>query len=185
MALKKLIPDATEPANFGKPYGTILIRLFAGACMFGAGIEKATNQWWATSHAAFSAAGFLKNSAGGGAFHAWFVSLAAPSAIGTVNLLVVAGEVLIGLAFVLGVFVRFAAIMGTIEVGLIWITEYHPGTGTFYMGWSTGPLELGAALICMFIVSSLIGGGLIYGLDSKIYQLNFIKKHPKLKILLG
>ena len=35
---KKWIPDASEPADYGKPYATILIRLFAGFCMFFAGI---------------------------------------------------------------------------------------------------------------------------------------------------
>jgi hypothetical protein len=192
LALKKLIPDASEPANFGKPYAFILIRLFAGIGMFFAGIEKATNPWWNSNHLAFSAAGYLTHVAGGGIFHPWFVSLAGASTIGAVNFLVVAGEIGIGLAFILGVIIRLAAILGTIEIGLIWMTEYlaiqsngKPASGPFNAGWATGPLELGAALVAMFIVSALLGGGLIFGIDGWIEKSGFIKKHPKLKILLG
>ncbi len=185
---KKWIPDLTEPATYGKPNAFILIRLFAGFCMFGAGLEKATNQWWNHSHVPFSAAGYLtglKSSDAGGYFDAWFVGLAGHATIGAVNFLVVAGELGVGLALILGILVRFAAVMGTIEIGLIWITEFKPGTGTFYLGWSTGPLELGASLIAMFIVCALIGGGLIYGIDGWLEKTEFIKKHPKLKIILG
>ena len=196
---KNWIPDLTEPATYGKPYAFILIRLFAGFCMFGAGLEKATNPYWNSNKATFSAAGYLTHVAGGGIFHSWFVSIASPGTIGAVNFLVVAGEIGIGLALILGIFVRFAAVMGVIEVGLIWITEYKelattvvngkavtaPVTGPFNAGWSTGPLELGAALIAMFIVTWLLGGGLIYGIDAYIERTNFVKKHPWLKILLG
>ena len=189
MALKKLIPDLSEPANYGKPYSFILIRLFAGVCMFSAGLAKATQQYWSTG--AFSAAGYLAHVAGGGIFHNWYVGLAGSSTIGIVNFLVIAGEIGVGLAFILGIFTRFAAAMGTIEVGLIWITEYReisggkPVTGDFNLGWSTGPLEIGAALIAMFIVSAILGGGLIYGIDQWIEKQEFVKKHPKLKIILG
>ena len=185
---KNWIPDLTTPATYGQPKAFILIRLFAGFCMFGAGLEKATNQWWNHSHTAFSAAGYLmglKSADGGGAFSGWLVSLAAPGNIGAVNFLVVAGELGIGLALIIGIVVRFAAFMGIIEVGLIWISEFKPGTGTFYLGWSTGPLELGASLIAMFIVCALIGGGLIYGIDAWLEKTGFVKKHPKLKIILG
>ena len=200
MPLKSWVPDATEPATYTKPYATILIRLFAGFCMFFAGLEKATNQWWNSNHAVFNAAGYLKFVAGGGYFHNWYVGLASAPWIGAVNFLVVAGELCVGLAFIFGILIRFAAVMGTIEVGLIWITEYKeiavsasstgaavsaPVTGAFNLGWATGPLEIGAALIAMFIVLAIIGGGLVWGVDAKIQKTDFVKNHPKLKILFG
>jgi len=197
---KNWIPDASEPTAWGKPNAFILIRLFAGFCMFGAGLEKATNPYWNANKATFNAAGYLKYVAGGGYFHNWFVSLASPSTIGAVNFLVVAGEICIGLALILGLLTRFACYMGVIEIGLIWITEYReiattagptglavqaPVTGPFNVGWSTGPLELGAALIAMFIVTALLGGGLVYGIDALIEKLSFVKKYKWLKIILG
>ncbi len=188
---KKWIPDASEPPSYGKPYATILIRLFAGFCMFFAGFEKATNQYWATPAVPFSAAGYLQHVAGGGYFHNWYVGLAGASTIGAVNFLVVAGEVGVGLALILGLLTRFACYMGTIEVGLIWITEYRQlsngvaATGPFNLGWSTGPLEIGAALIAMFIVMAILGGGLIFGLDSYIEKLNVVKKHKWIRVFFG
>src|SRR5208283_5772428 len=117
--LKKWIPDASAETTYGKPYPLILIRLFAGFTMFFAGFEKATQPQWDPSAGVFNAAGYLKNVAGGGIFHAWLLSMAGN---GVVNNLVVWGETLIGLALILGLLVRFAAIMGIIMNGLYWIS---------------------------------------------------------------
>lgn len=182
--LKKVIPDASEPPSYGKPYAIILVRLFAGFTLFFAGLEKITHSIWSTGP--FSASGYLLHSAGGGIFHSWFVSIAN---IPATTDLVIAGELCIGLAMIFGIFVRFAAIMGIIENGLFWISEYMASNGAnpgpFNVGWSNGPLETNAAVIMCYIVSALMAAGLIYGVDAKIHQTDFVKRHPKLKILLG
>ena len=98
---------------------------------------------------------------------------------------------LIGLALILGLVVRFASIMGIILNGLFWTAAYMSKsggvvqTGPFNIGWRTGPLEINAALIGMYITMMLIGAGLIYGLDSYVQKIEFVKKHSWLKFLLG
>ena len=101
----------------------------------------------------------------------------------------------IGLALLLGILVRFAAIMGIMENGLFWaaayMAKYRTATGAlavnhgpFYIGWSSGPLDLNTALVAMYILCILIGAGLIYGLDAYIQKTSVVQKHKWLKFLL-
>jgi thiosulfate dehydrogenase [quinone] large subunit len=166
----------------------LLVRLFPGVLMFFAGFEKLIYASWHSSGAAWSAAGYLNFVAGGGAFHDWFVSLAGNP---VVEPLVIWGEILIGLALIIGLLVRFASFMGIIINGLFWITEYmkfsggEVVTGVFGWGWQNGPLTENAALVLMYIVIILSGAGLKYGLDKYVHDLEFIKKNSWLKVIFG
>jgi thiosulfate dehydrogenase [quinone] large subunit len=148
-------------------FGKLLIRLFAGFTMLHAGVDKALR-------GNFTAAGFLKFATKGSPLHWWFVSLAGNP---IVDALVLYGEILIGLALVLGIFVRLAAICGIIMNGLFWIATYP---------WEHGPFELNMALITMYIASALLGAGLVLGIDSLIYsKIKSVKRKLVFNIILG
>lgn len=171
------IPDRGKVSY--KPYPVILLRLFAGVLMFFAGIEKLLHPVWAEG--AWTSTGFLRG-VSANPLQGWFNSMAGSTAV---DGLVIWGEILIGLALILGVCVRLASYFGILENGLFWLASYKGGIGPFGVGWTNGPLELNAALIAMYIVFILIGAGLVYGLDSYIQETEFAKKNPWMKIFLG
>ena len=171
----------------------LLIRLFAGFTMFFAGFEKAVYLYWGGHTVGFSAKNSLING-GGGILHSWFVSIASTN---WVSPLVYWGEIAIGLGILLGLSVRLAVIFGIIENGLFWANAYMPlsivnadgtrsiNTGTFGLGWSSGPLELNAALIMMYICLFIVGGvGLKYGIASYLNKNERVKKNKILQLLL-
>jgi len=174
----KWIPDKGKEISY-KAYPVILLRLFAGVLMFFAGIEKLLHPIW--SEGAWTSAGFLAGVTDN-PFQGWFNSMSGNT---TVDGLVVWGEILIGLALILGILVRFASYCGIVENGLFWLASYKAGTGPFGVGWRNGPLELNAALVAMYIIFILIGAGLIYGLDSYIQKTEIVKKNSWMKIFLG
>ncbi|HLN89372.1 MAG TPA: hypothetical protein VK253_04840 [Candidatus Binatia bacterium] len=178
----------------------LLVRLFAGFTMFFAGFEKAIYTSWGGHAAGWSAANSLKFG-GGGILHSWFVSIG-PS--NWVSPLVYWGEIAIGLGILLGLSVRLAVIFGIIENGLFWANAYMPlstvtntvvngqivatrsiNTGVFGLGWSSGPLELNAALIMMYICLFIVGGvGLKYGIANYLNKNERVKKNKILQLLL-
>jgi len=171
----------------------LLIRLFAGFTMFFAGFEKAIYASWGGHTAAWSAASSLKNG-GGGILHSWFVSIG-PS--NWVSPLVYYGEILIGIAILIGLSVRLAVIFGIIENGLFWTNAYMPlsivnadgtrsiNTGVFGLGWSSGPLELNAAMIMMYICLFIIGGtALKFSISGYLNKYEAVKKNKILQLLL-
>jgi thiosulfate dehydrogenase [quinone] large subunit len=179
----------------------LLIRLFAGFTMFFAGFEKAIYTSWGGHTAAWSPAGSLTNG-GGGIFHDWFVSIANQGWVGP---LVYWGEMLIGLAILLGLTLRIALIFGIIENGLFWINAYMPfstvtrsivdgkivetrsiNTGVFGLGWSSGPLELNAAMIMMYICLFIVGAmALKYSAAGYLSKYEIVKKNSILKVLIN
>jgi len=144
----------------------LLVRLFAGFTMFFAGFEKAVYAYWGGHTAGWSPASSLTNG-GGGILHGWFVGIAKAGWVGP---LVFTGEMLIGIALLLGLTVRLASVFGIIENGLFWANAYMPlsvvnadgsrsvNSGVFGLGWSSGPLELNAAVIMMYICLIVVGG---------------------------
>lgn len=187
--------------NMKTDISLLLIRLFAGVGFFFAGFEKAIYTSWGGHAAEWSAKSSLLNG-GGGIFHEWFVSIASTN---WVSPLVFWGEMLVGLAILLGLTVRIASLFGIIEVGLLWINAYMPlsavtravvdgkivetraiNTGVFGFGWANGPLELGAALIMMWIILIIIGGpGLKYSIAGYLNKYEIVKKNKVLQLLIN
>ncbi len=170
-----------------------LVRLFAGTTMLMAGFEKAIYMYWGGHTAGWSAKSSLLYG-GGGILHGWYTSIATSN---WVSPLVFTGEMLIGTAILLGLTLRLACYFGIIENGLFWANGYMPlsivnsngarsiNTGVFGLGWSSGPLELNAAMILMYIIMILVGAGLTLGLDGKLHQLNAVKNNRFLRAILG
>ena len=148
--------------------GLALFRVLVGVIFLWAGIEKLT------AAKAFDAAGFLKfgtlgtlgwpfvtgDVAEGTVFnptHDFWVSLAGnPGLRSIINILVVGGEIAIGIALILGLFTRFAGAMGTLMMLLFFFAAWDFAYGIVNQ-------HLTYALVCATLTG--LGAGRYYGLD--------------------
>lgn len=151
------------------------LRIVMGWAFFQGGIVKVLNPNW-------TAAGFLANTPEGNPFTALWLTLAGNP---TIDFLNAWGLTLVGLALLLGVGVRFAAFWGAVMMIFYWAAGL---TGGLFAGL---PVAHGW-FIDDHIVYALIlfglgafGAGRILGLDQYIEKMDFVKKMPGLKLLLG
>ncbi len=153
--------------------GAALLRVVVGIIMLWAGLEKLIGE------AGWSAAGFLQYATGGtlgwpfvtgepaeGAIynptHDFWVNLAGnATAMQVVNLLVVFGETAIGIALILGLFTRFAAIMGALMMFFFFIAAWD---------FAYGVVNQHLTYLVVFLAVAGIGAGKYYGLDGMLTQ---------------
>lgn len=152
-------------------FGVALLRVVVGVIFVWAGVGKLFNDG---APGNWTAAGFLKFATNGtlgwpfasgtpdpkhvyNPTHDFWVSLAGnDTAMTIVNNLVVAGEVCIGVALVLGIVTRFAGVMGALMMGFF-----------FLAGWafSNGIVEEHATYGVVLLALAGMGAGNYYGLD--------------------
>lgn len=89
----------------------LLLRLAMGWIFFYAGVSKIINPDW-------SAAGYLGNAKSFQSLFSWFAS---PENIGWVNILNEWGLTLVGVALILGIFVKWASIAGIVLMALYYL----------------------------------------------------------------
>jgi thiosulfate dehydrogenase [quinone] large subunit len=155
-------------------YGAALLRVTVGVIFVWAGLDKVFNGGVAGN---WTAQGFLKfgsNGSLGWPFvigtpdpkaiynptHDFWVSLANnATAMTIVNNLVVAGEMCIGVALILGLVTRFAGAMGALMMALL-----------FLAGWSfsNGIVEEHATYAVVLLALAGMGAGNYYGLDLRL-----------------
>ncbi len=146
--------------------GIALLRVLVGIIFLWAGIDKLLT--------GFSAAGFLAHATGGSLgwpfvtgtadpgtiynpTHEFWVSLSQNAgAMTVVNFLVVAGEIGIGIALILGALTRFAAIMGSLMMLLFFFAAWEFSNGIVNQ-------HLTYMVVCLAIAG--LGAGRYYGLD--------------------
>jgi thiosulfate dehydrogenase [quinone] large subunit len=149
--------------------GVALFRIAVGIIFLWAGLEKLLGP------EPFDAAGFLKFGTLGSLgwpfvsgtpvegtvynpTHDFWVALAGyPGLMSLINVLVVAGEIGIGIALIIGLFTRFAGAMGTLMMLLFFLATWNFAYGIVNQ-------QLSYALICATLTG--IGAGKYYGLDS-------------------
>lgn len=87
------------------------------------------------------------------------------------------GLTFVGLALILGAFVRLSAVFGAMMMAFYWAASLPLENG-FLVNYHTvyGLLLFGIGAF---------GAGRIFGLDAKLEQLDIVKKYPRLKLLLG
>lgn len=140
---------------------TFLLRLALGWVFFYAGWEKLTMQ------GGFSAKGFLFNLHG--IFSAFYLPLAGNHII---DLLVVWGEILIGICLISGLLVRFASFWGIVMMLLFYFAQYPPKNAFLVDN------HIIYVLVLVYFMAS--NAGCFWGMDKKLEKI-----FPKLKQLMG
>ncbi|KAB1189159.1 DoxX family membrane protein [Haloferax sp. MBLA0077] len=125
----------------------------------------------------FAAGGWLANATGGSPIHGFFVFAAnTPWLLDLTNFMIPVGEFLIGLGILVGAFTRLAAFFG----GVLMVF--------FYLGnadWGHGLVNGDLFGFMMFAIVGTLAAGRIYGLDTIIEKMEFVRQRPALKYLLG
>jgi thiosulfate dehydrogenase [quinone] large subunit len=169
----------------GQQRAAAVLRVAVGIIFLTAGLQKAF-----LSAEPFSAAGFLQFGTAGTPWlgtpvegvvynptHELWVSLAGNAALmPIVDWLVVAGQIAIGTALILGLFTRFAAAMGTLMMLLFFVAAWEFEHGIVNQ-------HLTYALVTGFI--GYIGAGRYYGLDAVLEKMEAIRETPQLRYVLG
>ncbi len=159
----------TKLANTILPPFVVLMRLTMGWIFLYSGLDKLIN--------GFSASGFLVN-ATKGPLGGMFQDLgASATAVNVINPMVVWGEILIGLALVLGVTTRWAAFWGATMMFLFYIAQFPPEHNPF--------MEYYLVYILVLGMLGALGAGRILGLDAVIERLPWVRKIPGVSYVLG
>jgi thiosulfate dehydrogenase [quinone] large subunit len=162
-----------------------IVRIAVGFIFLTAGIQKAF-----LGAEPFDAAGFLQFATAGtpvlGAAaegvvynptHELWVALAGNAELmPVVNWLVVVGQIAIGLALIVGLATRFAAVMGTLMMLFFFLAAWEFEHGIVNQ-------HLTYALVTGFI--GYIGAGRYYGLDGIVERLALVRQAPQLRYVLG
>ncbi|MDO8183376.1 MAG: DoxX family protein [bacterium] len=130
-----------------------LLRIAMGALFLYAGVSKLLNPAW-------SAAGFLKVATTFPQIYAWF---ALPANIGWVNLLNEWGLVLLGVSLIVGLWVRWSALLGIVLMALY----YFPILNFPYVGDHSFIVDEHIIYIASLLVLIFFKAGYYYGLDGR------------------
>ena len=133
---------------------------------------------------AWSSAGFLENAiAEANPLQGLFLFFAEYASI--VDPLVIFGQILIGLALLLGVFFRFAALMGALQMLFFWAAAWQGGLVAGF------PVDHGFLVDSSFVYLLLLfglgawGAGRLLGVDRGLEETGLVKNNPWLRYLLG
>ena len=170
-----------------KGKGLAIVRIALGSGFLFAGLDKFLDL--AGTGKGFSAAGFLKFATGGAWLgsdpkavvnptHDFWVSLAGNTgAVSAINFLVVAGEIGIGIALVLGLATRFAGVMGFLMMALFYVANWSFANGPFNEQFMYG-------IVALYLAYAAAGE--TWGLDGIIERATpIIQRAPALRYVLG
>lgn len=151
-------------------YWLATLRIITGWWFFHAGITKLIEDGLNYGYAPMYLQGMEGTALGGipvwmGTNLAWLVKPGVPLF-----------ETLIGLALMAGLLTRLAAFGGAFFMTLFWV-----GNAGFGHGVVTGDL-MG---LLLFVTMIVLATGRYYGLDAIVEKTRFVKRHPKLRYLLG
>jgi thiosulfate dehydrogenase [quinone] large subunit len=165
----------------------VIIRLAMGWVFLFAGIDKFLNL---DGGKPFTAAGFLQFGTAGSwpgvelaqgqainPTHAFWAGLATNQGlISVINVLVVFGEIAIGVALILGLFTRFASVMGTLMLLFF-----------FFAAWDFELGILNEQLMYAIVTASLgiMSAGKVFGIDAVLGRTDFVQRVPALRYVLG
>lgn len=146
--------------------GLVLIRVVLGAQFLLSGWTKLTNETW-------SATGYLSQATG--PFAEWFLSLVGNPLVDSLNIY---GQIAIGLALILGIFVRPAAVAGLILMGLYYLAQFEQNT-------AHGLIDDHVVYACLFLLMMAGGFGQIWGLDGMIGRQPSLQKKFWSRLFFG
>jgi thiosulfate dehydrogenase (quinone) large subunit len=169
-----------------KAKGLAALRIVLGVGFLYAGLEKVFD--FAGSGKPFTSAGFLQFGTAGtlpgsadsaivNPTHDFWVSLAGNAAtIDAINFLVVSGEILIGIALIIGFATRFAGVMGALLMGFITLAAWDFGFG---------PINETMLYAVVALYLAYAEAGLAYGVDAILEKTDVVAHRPALHYLLG
>ena len=133
---------------------------------------------------AWTSVGFLENAiAEANPLYGLFQFFAEYTAI--IDPMVVFGQILIGLALLLGVFFRFAALMGALQMSFFWTAAWQGGLAAGL------PMENGYVIDSSFVYMLLLfglgawGAGRLLGIDRYLEETAIVRNNQWLRYLLG
>lgn len=148
----------------------LLVRVSLGWLFFYAGLSKILTPGW-------SAAGYINGAQSG----TWLYSLFLNSSIlPVVNALVQYGLLLLGVALILGVFVRLSALLGS----LLMILLYFPILTFPYAGKTAFIIDDHIIFIATLALLAAFRAGRVWGLAGWCSRLPICSRFPKLRSLL-
>ncbi len=164
--------------------GIFIVRAAVGIGLLFAGLDKFF--MWA-SGTPFTSGGYLKFGTTGtwlgsdpkvavNPTHDFWVSIAGNAGlVSLIDTLVVFGEVAIGAALIIGLATRFSAVMGTLLMALLYVSNWSFANGPF-----------NEQFMYLAITATLIytGAG-AYALDTAVAKLPAIQRIPVVKYALG
>ncbi|MBI1985013.1 MAG: DoxX family membrane protein [Candidatus Wildermuthbacteria bacterium] len=148
-----------------------LLRISIGWLFFWAGITKVLDPEW-------SSAGYLQGAKTFADFYQW---LASPSLLPVTNFVNEWGLTLLGLALILGVFLRLSSILGA----LLMLLYYLPILQFPYPNAHSFLVDEHIVYIFSLLVLGSLRSGRIWGLEQWCSNLPVCSKFPKLRELLG
>jgi len=164
-------------------YSMVGLRIVMAWVFLQAGLEKLADSGW-TNIGGWSAEGFLVHGINqANPFAPLFDFFADYLAI--VEPMVMFGQILIGLALLVGALVRFTALCGGLMMLLFWLASFQGG---FAAGL---PIEHGYVVTETLVYALLLfglgawGAGRILGVDSWLEEQAIVQENPSLRYLLG
>lgn len=148
-----------------------LLRVSMGWFIFYAGITKVFNPGW-------SAAGYLKGAKTFVGFYGWLLQ---PNILPVINFLNEWGLTLIGISFILGVFVRLGSIFGA----ALMVLYYFPILNFPYPNPYTFLIDDHIIYALAMILLATLHAGRVWGLENWCSRLPICSRYPKLRNLLG
>lgn len=148
-----------------------LLRLALGWLFFYSGITKVLNPDW-------SAAGYLQGAQTFAGFYHWLLQ---PDILPAINFLNEWGLLLLGIALILGVFVRVAAVLGA----LLMLLYYFPGLDFPRIGKTGYLVDEHIIYALSLLVLAAFRAGRMWGLEKWCSQLPICSRFPRLRWWLG
>jgi thiosulfate dehydrogenase (quinone) large subunit len=170
-----------------RAWGILALRLITGWYFLYAGLDKIFS--FVGGSEPFSAAGFLAFGTAGTTSVAvadgtivnptapfWADIAANTTLLTAIDFLVPYGQVAIGIALILGLATRFAAVMGFLMMAFITVAAWDFGHGV---------VNSTSFLAAVTLILGVIRAGEVYGLDAVVDQQPIVKRTPVLRYVLG
>lgn len=170
-----------------RAYGILALRLITGWYFLYAGLDKVAS--FIGGNEPFTAAGFLSFGTAGTTAASvaegtvvnptagfWADLAANPAALGLIDFIVPFGQVAIGLALMLGLATRFAAVTGFLMMAFITVAAWD---------FAHGIINATSFLGLVALVLGVIRAGEVFGLDAIVTERPVVKRMPALRLVLG
>ncbi len=168
--------------------GLLILRVVLGFGFLYAGLEKlldfaGAGSWSAAGFLKFATAGTVPNMVGHpetmvhNPTRQFWVDLAAnPTAVDLVNALVIAGELAIGVALILGVATRLAGALGALMMFLFWVAAWD---------FQYGIVNLQFVYMILSAIVAYASAGRVLGIDAILEKTDVVRRTPALRLVLG